>query len=126
MRAALWAVQLLLALFALLAGVRHGIRPLDEAIQTSPWIASVPPVLVRCIGWSEIAAAAGLVLPSATRILPGLTPLAAAGLATIMALAVPFHVMRGEARVIGMHIVVMALCVFVAWGRLGRAAILPR
>jgi putative oxidoreductase len=126
MRAALWSVQLLLALFALLAGVNHALRPLDDAARTAPWTASIPPILVRLIGWSELAAAIGLVLPAATRILPGLTPLAAAGLATIMALAIPFHVMRGEANVIGMQIVVIVLCFFVAWGRLGRAPILPR
>lgn len=119
-------MQLLLAIFALLAGVNHGFRPLDEAARTAPWTALVPPVLVRLIGWSELAVGLGLVLPAATRILPGLTPLAAAGLATITALAIPFHVLRGEANVIGLHIVVIALCFFVAWGRLGRAPILPR
>jgi uncharacterized membrane protein YphA (DoxX/SURF4 family) len=126
MRVTLWVVQLLLAIFALLTGVKHALGPLDEAAQSAPWTALVPPVLVRLVGWSELAAGLGLVLPAATRILPGLTPLAAAGLATIMALAIPFHVMQGEANVIGLHIVVIALCFFVAWGRLGRAPILPR
>ena len=126
MRVTLWVVQLLLAIFALLAGVNHALRPLDEAARTAPWAASVPAVLVRLMGWSELAAGLGLVLPAATRILPGLTPLAAACLATIMALAIPFHVIQGEANVIGLHIVVIALCFFVAWGRLGRAPILPR
>jgi hypothetical protein len=130
MRVTLWVVQLLLAMWALLAGVNHALRPLDEAARAAPWAAPwaalVPPALVRVVGWSELAAGLGLVLPAATRILPGLTPLAAAGLATIMALAIPFHVMRGEANVIGLHIAVIALCFFVAWGRLGRAPILPR
>src|SRR3712207_7278518 len=38
----------------------------------------------------------GLVLPAATRIRPWLTPLAAAGLALVMVLAVLFHVVRGD------------------------------
>jgi uncharacterized membrane protein len=126
MRVTLWIVQVLLAIFALLAGVNHGLRPLEDPAGAAPWMASVPPTLVRLIGVAELAAAVGLILPAATRILPGLTPLAAAGLATIMALAIPFHIMRGEANVIGLHIVVVALCFFVAWGRLGRAPILPR
>jgi hypothetical protein len=126
MRVTLWVVQLLLAIFALLAGMNHALRPLDEAARAAPWTALVPPMLVRLVGWSELAAGLGLVLPAATRILPGLTPLAAAVLATLMALAIPFHVMQGEANVIGLHIVVIALCFFVAWGRLGRAPILPR
>ena len=126
MRVTLWIVQVLLAIFALLAGVNHGLRPLEDPAGTAPWMASVPPTLLRLIGVAELAAAVGLILPAATRILPGLTPLAAAGLATIMALAIPFHVMRGEAHVIGLHIVIVAMCFFVAWGRLGRAPILPR
>lgn len=126
MRAALWVVQLLLALFSLAAGFNHGIRPLSEAVQTSPWIAALPPALVRFIGFAELAAALGLLLPAATRILPWLTPLAAVGLALIMLLAIPFHISRGEANVIGLHIVVSALALFVAWGRFRRVPIAAR
>jgi putative oxidoreductase len=126
MNIALWVVQVLLALFALAAGVNHGIRPLSDAVQTSPWIAALSPALVRFIGCAELAAALGLVLPAATRIPPWLTPLAAAGLALIMLLAIPFHITRGEANVIGLHIVVSALALFVAWGRFRRVPIAPR
>jgi len=76
--------------------------------------------LVKFIGFAELAAGVGLVLPAATRVMPSLTPLAAIGLAIIMGLAIPFHIMRGEANVIALHIVVVALCVFVAWGRFRR------
>jgi putative oxidoreductase len=113
----LWVLQVLLALFSLQAGYNHGIRPLDEAVVAATWISAVSPALVRFIGFAELAAACGLVLPAATDILPWLTPLAAAGLALIMALAIPFHVMRGEANVIGLHIVVGGLAAFVAWRR---------
>jgi hypothetical protein len=54
------------------------------------------------------------------------SPLAAVGLAIIMALAVPFHIMRGEANVIGLHVIVVALSVFVAWGRYRKAPIAPK
>ena len=126
MKVALWVVQVLLALFSLAAGINHGIRPLSDAVQTSPWIAALPPALVRFIGFAELAAAFGLVLPAATRVLPWLTPVAAVGLALIMLLAIPFHISRGEANVIGLHIVVAALALFVAWGRFRRAPIAPR
>jgi putative oxidoreductase len=125
MNLALWIVQLLLAIFALLAGYEHGIVPLDQAAAAAPWIRDVPPALVRFIGWSELAAGIGLVLPAATRILPWLTPLAALGLALIMLLAIPFHIMRGEAHLIGMHGAVAALALFVAWGRGRRVPIRP-
>ena len=110
----------------MLAGINHGLKPIEEAVKTSPWITGIPLGLARFIGFAELAAAVGLVLPAATRILPWLTPLAALGLAVIMGLAVPFHVMRGEANVIGLHVVVVGLSAFVAWGRLRKASIAPR
>ena len=122
----LWTVQLLLAAFFLLAGVNHGLKPIAEAAQSSPWIADIPVRLARFIGFAELAGAVGVVLPAATRVMPWLTPLAAAGLAVIMALAVPFHVMRGEASVIAFNIVPALLAAFVAWGRSTRARIAPR
>ena len=126
MNIVLWVVQVLLALFSLAAGFNHGFRPLSSAVQTSPWIAALSPALVRFIGVAELAASVGLVLPAATRILPWLTPLAALGLALMMLFAIPFHIMRGEANVIGLHIVVAALALFVAWGRFRRVPIAPR
>jgi hypothetical protein len=122
----LWIVQLLLAAFFLLAGVNHGLRPIAEAAQSSPWITGIPAWLARFIGFAELAGAVGVVLPAATRVMPWLTPLAAAGLALIMALAVPFHVMRGEASVVAFNIVPALLAAFVAWGRWKLAPIAPR
>jgi hypothetical protein len=97
---ALWVVQVLLSLFSLAAGWNHGLRPLNDTIQSSPWAADLPAALVRFIGFAELAAGVGLVLPAATRVMPSLTPLAAIGLAIIIGLAIPFHIMRGEANVI--------------------------
>jgi hypothetical protein len=126
MNVTLWIVQGLLSLFSLAAGWNHGLRPLSETVQTAKWVADVPSWLVRFIGVAELAAGIGLILPAVTRIMPVLTPLAAVGLATIMGLAIPFHIMRGEANVIVLHAVVVALSVFVAWGRFKRAPIRPR
>jgi putative oxidoreductase len=123
---ALWVVQVLVSLFSLAAGWNHGMRPLSNTIQSLPWAADVPVALVRFIGFAELVAGVGLVLPAATRIVPRLTPLAAIGLAIIMGLAIPFHIMRGEANVIALHIVVVALCAFVAWGRFRRVSIRNR
>jgi putative oxidoreductase len=122
----LWVLQVLLALFFLLAGYSHAIVPLEALAKTAAWVTGVRPALVRFIGLAELAGAIGLVLPAATRIAPSLTPLAAAGLAIIMVLAVPFHIMRGEANVIGFNLAVGAVAAFVAWGRYRLAPILPR
>ena len=119
-------VQVLLALFFLMAGVNHGLRPIAEAAKSSPWITGIPEALARFIGVAELAGGLGLVLPAATRIKPWLTPFAAVGCGIIMALAIPFHLVRGEANVIGLHFIVTGLCAFVAWGRFRKAPIAPR
>jgi putative oxidoreductase len=122
----LWIAQLLLFAFFLMAGVNHGLKPIADAAKSSPWITGVPVGLARFIGFAELAGALGVVLPAATRVKPWLTPLAAAGLAVIMALAVPFHVSRGEASVVAFNLVPMLVAVFVAWGRWKRAPIAAR
>ena len=126
MNRALWIAQILLAIFFFLAGYQHGLRPRDEAAVAAPWIATTPPSVVRFIAYAELAGAAGLVLPAVTGVAPVFVPLAAMGLAVIMALAVPFHVMRGESHIIGMHIVVGLLALFVAGGRLTPTSTKPR
>jgi hypothetical protein len=35
-----------------MAGINHGIRPLEEAAKTSPWITGVPLGLARFIGYA--------------------------------------------------------------------------
>src|ERR1700722_11933078 len=54
------------------------------------------PGLVTFIGLSEVAGAVGVVLPMAFNVAPWLSPAAAAGLATVMLLAVFYHVRRHE------------------------------
>ncbi|HEX8210097.1 MAG TPA: DoxX family protein [Longimicrobium sp.] len=122
----LWVVQLLLAAFFVMAGINHGLNPIAEAAQSSPWITDVPVWMARFIGFAELAGAAGLILPAATRIKPWLTPLAAAGLAVVMLLAAAFHVTRGEASVLAFNLIPALLAAFVAWGRSGPARIVPR
>jgi len=100
--------------------------PIPALAQKLMWVGSTSVILVRFIGLSELAAAIGLILPGALRILPGLTPLAATGLLAIMILAVPFHIQRGEANLLGVPIVLGALAAFVAWGRLRSAPIEER
>ena len=113
----LWLGQLLLAAVFLLVGYTHAIAPIEVAVERAPWAAALPVALLRFIGVAELAGAVGVVLPTATRILPSLTPLAAVGLAVMMALAVPFHLVRGEMGGILINLVLGSLAAFVAWGR---------
>jgi len=59
----------------------------------------------------------GLFLPALTGVLPWLTPLAGGGLALIMILAIPFHMVRREWPNIGLNIVLGTIAAFVAYGR---------
>jgi putative oxidoreductase len=123
---ALWLVQLLLAAAYAMAGVMKSTMPIAELAPKLPWTADVPVALVRFIGVSELAGAVGLVLPALTRIKPGLTPLAGAGLVVVMALASVFHITRGEFAGLAFTMTLGALAAFAAWGRTARAPIAPR
>jgi hypothetical protein len=126
LQVALWLAQALLATAFLLVGYTHAFEPIAVAISRAPWVASLPMALIRFIGVAELAGTLGVILPAATRIRPNLTPLAAAGLGVMMALAIPFHMMRGEVKEIAINLVLGALAAFVAWGRTRRAPVPSR
>jgi len=118
LRVALWAVQVLLAVAFGMAGFMKITMPMSELSQKLVWPGALPEAFVRFIGAAELAAALGLILPGVTRVRPGATPLAAAGLAVIMLLAIFFHLSRGEARLTPINFILGGLAAFVAWGRL--------
>ena len=76
----LWTVQGLLALLFLFAGGMKLVLPVEQMTQDLAF----PGLFLRFIGVCEVLGALGLVLPGLTRIRPGLTSLAAAGLVLIM------------------------------------------
>lgn len=124
-RVALWVVQLLL--FALF--VKHGYSSAFEPIEEMglAWTREVPEPLVRVIGYAELVGAAGLVLPAATRVLPWLTPLAAACLVLVMLSAATFHLARGDdIQHLVPSVVTGVAAGFVAWGRYRWLPIPPR
>ena len=114
----LWIAQLLLALGFGFFGFTKATGDLATLAQMMTWIPTVPPALVRFIGVAELLGAAGMILPAITRIRPGLIPLAALGFALIQLLAIALHAVRGEtAMTIGLNLPLLALALFVAWGR---------
>jgi putative oxidoreductase len=114
----LWIVQVLLALAFLLAGVPKATQPIPALAKRITWANDVPEPLVRLIGVAEILGALGLILPALTGILPWLTVAAAIGLAVVMAAAIIFHILRGETNRIAMNVILLALLLFVVYGRL--------
>lgn len=117
----LWTVQVLLGGAFAMAGFLKSSAPIEELTRNMAWVSALPSVMVRMIGAAELAGGVGLVLPMLTRILPRLTAWAGVGLATIMALAIPFHLSRGENAAIVFNLLLGGLAAFVAWGRFRRA-----
>jgi uncharacterized membrane protein len=125
MNIALWIVQVLLALAFGMAGAMKAFQ-YEKAKASLPWVKEVSKEQVNFIGISELLGALGLILPMPVAnmiyvgktIVPLLTPLAAIGLAIIMVLAAIFHYKRDEKQVIVVNVVLLALALFVAIGRL--------
>ena len=115
-----------MALLYAYSGVIKFSTPIGQLSQMMPWTGDVPETFVRAIGVIDFAAGLGLVLPALTRILPALTPLAAAGSTLLQVLAFGFHASRGEFGVLGLNVALLALSVFVLWGRTKKAPVLPR
>jgi putative oxidoreductase len=123
---ALWIGQITLALGFLLAGFAKLSLTVAELAVLVPWATAVPEPVIRIAGAAELAGALGLVLPSLTGIRPGLTPLAALGLAIAMALAVGFHIDRGDAGAAVLPAVVAGIAGAIAIGRWRISPIAPR
>lgn len=119
----LWIAQVLLALAMLSAGIIKLISA-DELLTS--YYPLFPAVFIRFIGVCEILGAIGLVVPAALRIRPELTPLAAAGIAIIMAGAVISTIAMGAPSAIAMPLILFLLAVFIAYGRWNLAPIAPR
>lgn len=124
MKYALWIAQVLLAAAFLMAGVMKTGAPIEQLAQNMPWAAEMPG-LTRFIGVSEALGGLGVLLPSITRIKPNLTPIAAAGLALVMLLAIGFHILRAEYMIVP-NVVLMSMALFVAYGRTKLLPIQPR
>jgi putative oxidoreductase len=122
----LWTAQVLLAVvFALTGYLKLTISDADLA-RALPVGGLISIGLIRFIGVAELAGAIGLILPSATRVLPILTPIAAGALALVMALAALLHASRGEIGSALGVLVLGALALFIVWGRTTRAPIPAR
>jgi putative oxidoreductase len=124
---ALWIVQVLLGLLFLMTGGFKSFVSEEEILKVALWPQTTGMGMVRFAGAVELLGGLGLILPSATRILPKLTPLAAAGLVLVMATAAAIHLGRGdELGKVPVTFVFGALAAFVAWGRSRKAVIAPR
>jgi hypothetical protein len=109
----LWIVQWLLALLFLFAGIMKIVLPADEMTKQMP----LPIGFLRFIGAAEIAGAFGLILPGLLRTRPGLTVLAAVGLAIIMIGAVVVTFNTGGVKAAVLPFITGLLLAYVIFGR---------
>jgi uncharacterized membrane protein YphA (DoxX/SURF4 family) len=120
---ALWVLQVLLAAAFLAHGWLMVAPPAEMVAMIN---AQLGEGLRIFIGVAELLAAAGLILPGVTRILPSLTALAAAGLMIVMSSATILHLWRGEGSSAISTAVLFVLVTIVAFMRWKVAPIAPR
>lgn len=114
MNGVLWVLQVLLAAAFSAHGWLFLTPPADIAAQMD---ASLPRWFQVFLGVAEVAAAAGLILPGVTRILPWLVSWAAAGIVIVMISATIWHVVRDEMSSAGITLILLAMAAYVAYMR---------
>lgn len=118
----LWVLQILLAVVFAVHGWLYMTWPPAAAAWHERQHPGKPlglsPAFRTFIGISELLAAVGLILPGLTGIMPWLTTLASAGLVLVMLGAVMFHLSRHETNTAVISLVLVIICVLVAYGRL--------
>ena len=124
MNIALWVVQGLLAALYLGAGVMKLVRPREQMVASGnfDWAKDVTDTGLKGIGAVEVLGAIGLILPAVLDIAPILVPLAAVGLAVIMAGAIITHGRRKEYPQVILNTIILVLAVVVAILRFGANA----
>jgi len=122
MNIVLWILQALLSLLFLFSGSMKFVMSVAQMNESAPVV--LPGWFLHFIGACEILGAVGLILPALLRIKPGLTPLAAIGLAIITAGATVIS-LKGSVAIAVLPLVTCLLCVFVTYGRWRLAPIKP-
>ncbi len=120
MNVALWILAGLLAAAFAAAGAMKLAQPKAKlAASGMAWTEDYSDGAVKGIGALEVAGALGLILPAALGVATVLTPLAAVGLALVMAGAVLVHLRRKESSAVGAPLVLGVLALVLAVLRFG-------
>lgn len=115
----LWIAQIVAAaLFGLAGAMKTTLSPENLVSKGMSWAGRYPAGSVKIVGWIEILGACGLIFPQLWNIMPVLTPLSAFGCAMIMLLAALDHLKQGEHKNIVINFILLALFVYIGWGRL--------
>ena len=105
-----WVLAGLLAIAYLMAGAMKSTRSKPQLVDAGiVWAGDFPIAAVRFIGIVELLGAIGLILPPIVDVAPVLGSVAAIGLALVQVGAVATHLIRHEAKVLPMNVVLLAL-----------------
>jgi len=116
----LWVIAGVVALAMFGAGATKLAKSRDQVVASGMgWAEEFSPTQVKAIGALEVLGALGLILPAALGIAETLTPIAAIGIALVMAGAVITHLRRSERKELVGPVVLGALAAFVAVMRIG-------
>jgi uncharacterized membrane protein YphA (DoxX/SURF4 family) len=121
MNVVLWITAGILAMAFLAGGVLKVVTPKEKlaAMANQGWAEDFGPGSIKAIGSLEILAAIGLTLPAMLDIAPIFVPLAAVGLALLMAGAFVTHLRRKESQGMALTLILLVVCVLVAIARFG-------
>ncbi len=111
----LWIAQAFVAFVMLLAGAMKLVVSRERLAERMHWATSWPRERIKLLGLAEVAAAFGLVLPTATGMAPFLTPAAGLCVAILMIGAIRTHREHGEG--FGGAVTIGALSLVVAISR---------
>ena len=123
MNIVLWVLQILLAVVFFAHGWFMLFPPANMVELMNSTMA---PAFRIFLGFAEVLAAVGLILPAVTRIQPWLVPSAAAGLMIVMVAATGLHLVRGEIGSALITAILLGAAAFVTYMRWKVKPILPR
>ena len=116
LRVALWVAQAALVLAFECLGALKSCMPAAELQGELHLLTRAPPSILSLVGGIEAAGAVLLLLPSTLRLLPALTPIAAAGLFACALLGAIIPGTGGALALPLPNLVLAGLAGFVAWG----------
>lgn len=116
-------IQVVIALAFTVGGLVRLVLPYERytKIHGQGWANDFQPEHIRLIGFLEMVAGVGIIIPMFLGSLEMLTPLAAVGIALVMSGAMATHLRRLEYRKLGFNMMWLSLALLVAYDRLVEA-----
>lgn len=119
MNTALWIIQGILGFLFIMAGFMKASSTQEVLIdKVGNWVEDFSGARLKIIGILEILGAIGLILPALLKVIPVLTPIAAAALALTMLFAARVHIRRKEWKSVIGNFVLLLLATFIFIGRI--------